>query len=254
MIFNSSRALHVLFLLPGPILQVLRLMAESPMAEPLNLQKTLVATFSLYLGATSLLTVKALSRGTDPLHREENLCQAGPIRFLHLGLCTLTEWQGNWVEWSWSGVRGHWRIIHKLQCSTAEFSNSLYWVFQSHSVLEAWWSISSLTSKRYPSIFHWLYPESFSFSSMNKANLLNPLSSYVISPHLHHYIYPFALWSSACVWVSLPLTPTQQAVGATSAQAAFASLDFQCPALHVTQTGVSQRLLNESMDGCAPPG
>lgn len=82
MIFNSSRTLHILFLLPGPALQGVRLMVALPSAFS---AKSISCYFLSSLGWL-LAHNDVLSVGTDSIDRGENPSQAGPIRFLPLGL------------------------------------------------------------------------------------------------------------------------------------------------------------------------
>lgn len=82
MIFNSSRTLHKLFLLPGPTLQGIRLMVELPRA----FSAKSISCYCLSSLGWLLAHNDVLSLGTDPIDRGENLSQAGPIRFLPLGL------------------------------------------------------------------------------------------------------------------------------------------------------------------------
>ena len=131
-----------------------------------------------------------------------------------------------------------------------EFLNSLCWVPQSHSSLWAWWSSFSLISKRCSSIFHGLHPASVSFLSMNKATLVNPLSSHSVFPHLHQYTNLSIPWS---LFICTSDCPGQPAV-VLRVQAAPMSLDFWWPALHVTQSNVSKLLPSEDADECVSPG
>ena len=115
--------------------------------------------------------------------------------------------------------------------------------------LGAWWSSSSLISKRYPSIFHWLHPASVSFLSMNKATFVNPLCSHSVFPHLHQCMHLPTLRSCLCAGLtvlgSLPLSWGYRQLSC---------LWTSGGQMHVTQSNVSKHLPSEYADEWVSPG
>ena len=154
-------------------------------------------------------------------------------------------------DWSCTPCTGRQSLNHwaTREVPNEEFLNSLCWVPQSHSALWAWWSSSSLISKRYPRIFHWLHPASFHFFQCFIATLANPLSSHSVFPHLHQCMHSPTQWS---LFMCRSDYPGQPAV-VLRVQAAPTSLDFWWPALHVTQSSVSKPLPSEYADECVSP-
>lgn len=105
-------------------------------------------------------------------------------------------------------------------------------------------------SRTPPSICFISFNEEINKVALNKATLVNPLSSHSIFPHLHQYTHLSIPWS---LFICRSDCPGQPAV-VLRVQAAPMSLDFWWPALHVTQSNVSKLLPSEDTDECVSPG